>query len=125
MYLPRPHADVRDVGDLHVLAMLSPDAAGQRFIAASDWMWRTDIAALLGSRFPDYVERMPTRPMPDWMLRLAAWFSGDMRFVAPLIARKHVFTADKARSTLNWNPRPAAETIVDAARSAIAIGALT
>lgn len=51
--------------------------------------------------------------------------AGDMRFVAPLIARKHVFTADKARSTLNWNPRPAAETIVDAARSAIAIGALT
>lgn len=117
-------ADVRDVADLHVRAMLSPDAAGQRFIAASDWMWLADIAALLGSRFPDYAERMPTRPMPNWVLRLVALFNGDMRFVAPLIARKHVFTADKARSMLDWDPRAAAETIVDAAHSAIAIGAV-
>jgi dihydroflavonol-4-reductase len=117
-------ADVRDVADLHVRAMLSPDAAGQRFIAASDWMWLGDITALLGSRFPDYAERMPTRPMPNWVLRLVALFNGDVRFVAPLIARKHVFSADKARSTLHWDPRPAAETIVDAANSAIAIGAV-
>jgi nucleoside-diphosphate-sugar epimerase len=117
-------ADVRDVADLHVRAMLSPDAAGQRFIAASDWMWLADITALLGSRFPDYAERMPTRPMSNWVLRLVALFNGDMRFVAPLIARKHVFTAEKARSTLDWEPRPAAETVVDAAHSAIAIGAL-
>ena len=117
-------ADVRDVADLHVRAMLSPDAAGQRFIAASDWMWLADITALLASCFPDYAERMPTRPMPNWVLRLVALFNGEMRFVAPLIARKHVFTADKARLTLDWDPRPAAETIVDAAQSAIAIGAV-
>ncbi len=117
-------ADVRDVADLHVRAMLSPSAAGQRYIAASEWMWLSEISELLRLNFPNYADRMPTRSMPDWILRVVALFNGEMRFVAPLIGRKHVFSADKARSMLNWEPRPSADTVIDATRSAIAIDAV-
>ena len=40
-------ADVRDVADLHIRAMTAPQAAGERFIAASDWMWMADVARTL------------------------------------------------------------------------------
>jgi len=39
--------DVRDLADLHIRAMSSPAAAGQRFIAAGEFMWMADIAAAL------------------------------------------------------------------------------
>ena len=39
--------DVRDVADLHIRAMTSPEAAGGRFIAAGDFMWVADVAKTL------------------------------------------------------------------------------
>jgi nucleoside-diphosphate-sugar epimerase len=36
--------DARDLADLHIRAMTSPEAAGQRFIAAGDFMWIADIS---------------------------------------------------------------------------------
>jgi nucleoside-diphosphate-sugar epimerase len=35
--------DVRDVADLHIRAMIAPEAAGQRFIATSDFAWLADV----------------------------------------------------------------------------------
>ena len=43
--------DVRDVADLHIRAMTDPKAAGERFIAAGDYAWMADLAALLRARW--------------------------------------------------------------------------
>lgn len=116
--------DVRDVVDLHIRAMTAPQAAGERFIAASDWMWMGDIADALRSELGAAASRVPTQSMPDFVLRLVAMLNREMRFVAPLLRRKHVFSSAKAQTLLGWKPRPAIRTIVDAARSAIAVGAV-
>lgn len=116
-------ADVRDVMDLHIRAMTAPQAAGERFIAASDWMWMVDVAHVLRSELGASAQKVPTRPMPDVVLRIVAMFQRPIRFVVPLLGRKHVFTAAKAKSMLGWEPRPAATTIIESARSVIAIGA--
>lgn len=116
--------DVRDVADLHIRAMLEPAAANQRYIAASDWMWMSEVAEVLRAELGALADNVPTRAMPDWVLRLAALFKPDMRFVVPLLRKKHVFTSDKARFALGWEPRPAAMTVADMARSAIEIGAV-
>ena len=42
--------DVRDLADLHIRAMTRREAAGQRFIAAGDFMWMEEIAATLTSQ---------------------------------------------------------------------------
>src|SRR5690348_14450781 len=42
--------DVRDVADLHVLAMTAPEASGQRFIAAGVFAWMADAAVMLRAR---------------------------------------------------------------------------
>ena len=116
--------DVRDVVDLHIRAMTAPEAAGQRFIAASDWVWMADVSALLRSELGASAKKVPTRAMPDIVLRIVALFQRPMRFVTPLLGRKHVFSSAKAQAVLGWRPRPAAATILDSARSAISIGAV-
>jgi dihydroflavonol-4-reductase len=42
--------DVRDLADLHIRAMTSPAAAGQRFIGAGEFMWLSEIARTLRSQ---------------------------------------------------------------------------
>ena len=116
--------DVRDVVDLHIRAMTAPQAAGERFIAASGWVWMADVSNILRSELGAAAKKVPTRGMPDLVLRIVALFQRPMRFVLPLLGRKHVFSSAKAQTMLGWTPRPAAPAIIDAARSAIAIGAV-
>lgn len=116
--------DVRDVVDLHIRAMTTPEAAGERFIAASDWVWMADVASILRSELGTAAKKVPTRGMPDLLLRIVALFQRSMRFVLPLLGRKHVFSSAKAQTVLGWAPRSAMTTIVDSARSAMVIGAV-
>jgi dihydroflavonol-4-reductase len=116
--------DVRDVVDLHILAMENETAAGERFIAASEWKWMADIAETLRSHFGQTAQKVPTRSLPDMVLRIAALFDRPARFVIPLLGRKHVFSSAKAERVLGWRPRSGDETILAAAESAIAVRAV-
>ncbi|MFI6339267.1 NAD-dependent epimerase/dehydratase family protein [Streptomyces sp. NPDC050535] len=109
--------DVRDLADIHVRAMTSPQAAGQRFIAVGDFLWMSEIAQELRGALGDAAGKVPTRKLPDFAVRLLARFDPGVRAVAPYLGRKHLHSADKARRTLSWQPRPAAETLADCARS--------
>ncbi|MGO7169545.1 NAD-dependent epimerase/dehydratase family protein [Rhizobium leguminosarum] len=113
--------DVRDVVDLHILAMENANAAGERFIAASDWKWIADIAETLRNHLGEAAQKVPTRSLPDVVLRIAALFDRPVRFVIPLLGRKHVFSSAKAERVLGWRPRSGEETILAAAESAIAV----
>jgi len=54
-------ADVHDVVDLHSRAMTAPEAAGERLIAAGDWMWMKDIAETLRSSLGPQAAKVSTR----------------------------------------------------------------
>ena len=114
--------DVRDVADLHIRAMTDPAAAGQRFIAAGEFAWMADIAALLRARLGDQAAKVPTRNAPDVLIRLAALFDRDLSAVTGSLGKRQEFTSAKAQSVLGWRPRPMAETILDCANSLIAKG---
>ena len=116
--------DVRDVADLHIRAMTDPAAAGQRFIAAGDFAWMADIAALLKARLGAEAAKVPTAKAPDLLLHLVALFDRDLKSVTPGLGRKRTFTSAKALAVLGWRPRPLEETILDCARSLIAAGAV-
>ena len=117
--------DIRDVVDLHIRAMTAPEAAGQRFIAASGWVWMADVAGFLRSALGDKADKVPTKAMPDFVLRIVALFNRQMKFAVPLLGRKHVFTSAKAEAMLGWKPRSAQTTLVESAKNAIAIGAVS
>lgn len=109
--------DVRDLAELHVRAMISPKAAGQRFIAAGDFMWMEEIAKTLRSGLGTRAAKTPTRRLPDFVVRLWLPFMPKLRTLAPLLGRKFELTSGQARQVLGFAPRPAATTVMDWAES--------
>ena len=116
--------DVRDVADLHIRAMTAPEAAGQRFIAAGTFGWMADLAILLRARLGDAANKVPTRRVPDFLVRLAALFNKELRSAVPRLGQKRDFTSAKAQAMLGWRPRPLEETVLNCARSLIATASL-
>jgi nucleoside-diphosphate-sugar epimerase len=109
--------DVRDLADLHIRAMVSPDAAGQRFIAVGDFMWMKDIAETLRSSLGQQARNVPTRGLPDFVVRFLALFIPPLKMLAPDLGRRNSLTSEKARRVLGFSPRAATTTIVDCAES--------
>jgi nucleoside-diphosphate-sugar epimerase len=114
--------DARDVADLHIRAMTAPEAAGQRFIAAGAFAWMADLAALLRAKLGADAAKVPTRKVPDFVLRLASLFDKDLGAVTPNLGHRHDYTSAKAQKLLGWRPRTTEETVLDCAKSLIANG---
>lgn len=109
--------DVRDLADVHLRAMTAPAAAGQRFIAAGEFLWLEEIAKALRDGLGARGAKAPTHRLPSVIVRLLAPFLRDLRPLAPLIGHKFELTSQKARSQLGFSPRPATVTIADCAQS--------
>lgn len=65
---------VRDIADVHIRAMTEPQAGGERFLATGAFVWMHDIAAMLRERLGADAQRVPTRTIPDFVVRAAALF---------------------------------------------------
>jgi nucleoside-diphosphate-sugar epimerase len=116
--------DVRDLADLHIRAMTSPAAAGQRFIAANDFMWMEDVATVLRAELGDRARKVPTRRMPDAVVRFLALFMPPLRGLTAELGRRNELTSAKARRVLGFAPRPAITTVVECAQSLLGSSAL-
>ena len=108
---------VRDVAALQAIAMSSTEAAGERLIAAGRWMWMADIAEILRERLGDRAAKVPTRTVPNVLVRAMSVFDTDLRSITGDLGHKGVASDEKARTRLDWTPRPSEETIVDTAES--------
>jgi dihydroflavonol-4-reductase len=105
--------------------MTDPAARGERFVAiAGDSMWMIDVARLLRRRMGAAAARVPTRVLPDWLMRLAALRNPRLRGMVPLLGVNLNATSAKARRLLGWTPRPAEEAVVATAESLVRLGLL-
>jgi dihydroflavonol-4-reductase len=117
--------DVRDVADLHVRAMTAPAAKGERFLAvAGDFMSILEIAKVLKGHMGAFARRVPTRQLPDWLVRLAAMRDPAVKLILPELGKKKNATNEKARRLLGWAPRSNEEAIVATAESLVRLGLL-
>ena len=114
--------DVRDVADLHVRALTAPDLAGERFIASGRFMKLREVAAVLRAQLGPDAHRVATRGVPDWLVRVAARFHPAARAVVGELGSVRNQSAAHAKAVLGWQTRPEEASIVDAARSLIALG---
>lgn len=65
--------DVRDVAELHVLAMTKAAANGERFLAiAGESLWIADVAKIVRRRMGPAASKVSTRVLPNWLVRLGA-----------------------------------------------------
>jgi len=86
--------DVRDVADIHIKAMLHPQAKGERFLATSDGIMSFyDVAQLI------------KRERPQFAANIADMTNTDKSFYIKL-------SNEKAKSVLNWQPRTKEEAIL-------------
>jgi dihydroflavonol-4-reductase len=127
--MPRaPHlsfnvVDVRDVADLHVRAMTDPAANGERFLAvAGDSVSAMEVADLLTAHMGAAAQRVPTKVMPDWMVRLAALVDPETRQIAPDVGKVRRASNEKARHVLGWEPRSNEDAILATAVSLVRLG---
>jgi nucleoside-diphosphate-sugar epimerase len=117
--------DVRDVADLHIRAMTDPAAKGERFIAsAGDTISMLDLAKVLRARLGDTAKRVPTREIPNWVVRLVAMRDTAVKAILPELGQIKRVTNEKAKRVLGWQPRSNEEAIVSAAESLIRLGLL-
>lgn len=112
-----PLVDVRDVADLHLRAMQSPDAAGQRYIAADAFAWMSEVADILREQVPDLAARVPKRKLPSALVRTSALANRALRARLYELDKHRPVTAAKAHRELGWTPRSNRDTVVATARS--------
>ena len=115
--------DVRDVADLHLRAMTSPAAKGERFIAvAGETLSILDIARVLRQKMGSVAARVPRFEAPNWVVRLAALRIPRLRDAQAQLGKVRHTSGAKARNTLGWTPRGNEEIIVSTAESLIRLG---
>lgn len=114
--------DVRDVASLHLLALNSPKADGQRFIASSEFVWMAEMAEAIRKALPERAKKVPARKIPDFALRFMGLFDPAVRDVARDLGRKVTVSHKKAEDLLGWTPRSAREATIATAESMVRHG---
>jgi dihydroflavonol-4-reductase len=112
--------DVRDVAELHLLAMASPQAAGERFIAAGPSLWIAEMARILRARLGAQASKVPRRTLPDVVVRAAALFDPALRAFVSDLGKQVFFSSEKAKQRLGWTLRPVEDTLAECAQSLLA-----
>ncbi|MCF6291925.1 MAG: aldehyde reductase [Robiginitomaculum sp.] len=107
--------DVRDVADAHFEAMIRPEAAGERFLLATDSAWMVDVSKAL--KKSDY--NTPTGNLPNFMVRLIAIFDKTIRLVSRDLGKKTPISNKKLRKVLQIEPRDLEEMSVSMADSMV------
>jgi len=117
--------DVRDVADLHLRAMTAPEAKNERFIATQGGaVSMVAIAKLLKERLGEHGKRVPTRKMPNFIIKFIALFNVQMRDLVPLLGKARNATSTKARQMLGWTPRSWEDAVIATAESLLKLGHL-
>lgn len=119
MYIPI--VDVRDVAAAQVAAITAPDAAGKRILVANGEpaVAMKEIGAVIREHFGSAASKVPTRSIPDFVVRLAALFSAEYRPVAADLGFVKRVSDKRVREILGVHPRPSKDAVLAAAESMI------
>jgi dihydroflavonol-4-reductase len=112
------YVDVRDVADLQLLAMSSPEAGGERFIAVTEFLWMSEVAEILRKRLGPAASKVPTRTVPDLLVRAMSLFDGGIRSFTGSLGKRTDYDTAKARG-LGWTPREMEDSIAESAQSLV------
>lgn len=118
--LSLPIVDVRDVAAAQVAG--AERGATGRFILHSESLWLRELAQTLAPAFPDY--GVNTLPMPGALLYLAALTDKriTLDWVRNNLNRRSDISGTRATTELEITPRPARQSALDTAASAIEQG---
>lgn len=105
---------VKNVAEMHVLALKNDAAISQRFIASASGMSFVEIAKLLKATFS--IKKIKTLQAPNFIICILALFDADIKAVLPLLGDRTPVDATKAQSILGVNFISAEETVIETAK---------
>ena len=114
--------DVRDVASAIILAMNTPEAAGNRFLVPTGLVWVKDIADILHKEYGSKGYKIPRILFPTFLIKLLALFDKKIALVAPSLGWDYDLSNEKAKRVLKWTPRSVEESILSMAESLIKQG---
>ncbi len=114
--------DVRDLAAIHIMAMTAPNMANERIIATGPFYKLIDIAHVLKAGLAEQGRKVPTRTLPNWLVRGLAIFAPELKSLLSELGNVRKINPSHARDLLGWVARPTEETLLDCARSLIALG---
>ena len=117
-----PAVDVRDVADAHLAAMTIPEAAGNRFICSIEDARVQEIALILNNHFANRGYKIPTRKLPNILVRFSALFDKALRLVVKDLGKHAEISNTRIKEVLSWNPHTLEEMVVAMAESMIEYG---
>ena len=113
--------DVRDVAAAHLAAMVTPEAAGQRFLCIAEVFWLEEAARILQKHFEPRGYQIRTNVIPSWAVHIAALFIKPARLTLRSLNRENTYDTSRIRKVLHWQPRGLEEMLVSMAESLIAL----
>jgi dihydroflavonol-4-reductase len=111
--------DVRDLAELHVRAMTVPEAGGRRLIGTADALSMNEMGRVLREAFPEYSEKIPTRTLPAFLVRILANFNPTMKTIVPDIGLVALAENDYVTEMTGVEFRPAEGAVIAAGQSLI------
>ncbi|MBC2393774.1 SDR family oxidoreductase [Clostridium acetobutylicum] len=117
------YVDVRDVADLHLLAMIRSEAVGQRFIATTgENLTYKEEAKILQRSLGGAAKKVSIKEMPNFIVKFLAFFMKDLRMPATFLGQNTACSNAKAKKLLGWQPRSAEEAIIATGKSMVELG---
>lgn len=117
------YVDVRDVASLHLLAMTQSQAAGERFLATTgETLSMLDVANILRVAFPQFAPKLPTKTIPNIVVKAATLVKPDLKMIASIVGEYAGTSNAKAVKLLGWQPRSAKTAIIATAQSMLDLG---
>jgi len=117
-----PCVDVRDVAKMHRLALETDAPSGGRYLAVSESIWMLDMARAIKASLGPFARKVPTRPMPDWVLRMIAIFDPVARQAVHDLGRWYGVDNSQTRRALKMEFIPASKAASDMAESLVRLG---
>jgi dihydroflavonol-4-reductase len=116
--------DVRDVAAAIILAMQTPEAAGNRFLVPADKsLWIKDIVDLLHNKYAGKY-KINRIQFPSFLVRLIGLFDKKVASVTDSLDWDFELSNANAKRILKWTPRSSEEAVLSMAESLIEQGVI-
>lgn len=112
--------DVESLADLLLKAMVAPQAAGNRYIAAAGYLTFKEIAQLLKQRYPE--RKISTKELPNILTRFFAIFEASLKPILLELGITRKLKTDKAVKELQWQPISPKDAVIACAESILEQG---
>lgn len=114
--------DVRDVAAAHVAALTAPNAPGNRYCCVTEFLWFEDIAHMLKDALGEAADKVPTRKLPNVLVRLGSLFDPSLKLITPNLGVSFKVDTTAIERDLGFTPHDLRQSVIETAQSLIQYG---